>query len=1164
MITRALGLTALLLLGGMPMAHAEIELLDGPMWIFPGQTFRVALQQPAGSGDLQVEVPNTLRLFDRWSKDSIQRFYFEATQPGDATLRFHGAAGELSLPLKVEPWGDLLQARQRANIELPRIWPLAEPGLRELKTRRTLHTEADLQALRGKEPGTVAKRWRALTDDEMFNFLPGSCVPRTCLMVLGGFEEARGKGCPICGPEIYKGRDAFYPWLFDPVKHPWKIGCPNCGTWFPSNDYANGDMHSGDFPDDGFGCEPVNPVISPNGKPWRWPFIAYYHQWQVYMREFTDGVRQCAEASIATGDREYARRAAIALFRLSESLLDLSVNLNHRKIPVRNAVYQPPVGAPLKRDIERVQGSFLYIQPNWDTPRFEGYARAWDLIFDQLEGDQTLVELAQRHHHPEIRTVEDFRWFVESGILRVVAQACLDNAVSRNYPQQEVTVATLALAMGTPRTHELVDWVLNGPGGIRFGLTNENFKDGAGHESEGYNSIQIRNLERLFLTLERLYALDPERYQPPRFISPLKDPKYPLMFHFPLANTLIGSSYTATGDTAAPGAGPLPPAQGYPLDQRNFVEVYRRSRDPRFAQALFGPNGKIPEALHEPELRAEAERIARERGWQVQTTSNFLDGFGHAILRSGSGDRQAALWLRYGRVVQHAHQDMLTYGLSALRRNFLPELGYPQGWTYARAWEMSWGTHYGTHITGVAESRFPRGRLTLFADSAPARIAAAEVTAGREADAPYRQRTLVLVDLPGEEHYAVSLERVRGGTEHTHSFHGPDGDAEPIGLQLQPQGGGTLLGPGLKYGDASAAKDGELAFLAFLPDPQWAQPKQVWGIDYTPRRQQEARLRMTMVQPVDAEVALATGRPAGGGGKNAYEMTFAILKRAGDAPLASQFLTVLEPYAGARRVEQIERLEVTAVDPDRAREPGAFAPLGVRITSAEFVDTLILNPVPGRAVQTADGLQCDGEVGFWREPRGGGAPTSGVLANGRLLAKGPSRLSQQSPAYAGRIVRCDWAKRTVVVAPAPPAGARLVGEHLQIRNDGGSHVSYRVEDARPVEDGYELTLDLDPRVGEGFVQACEDGVVVSKVGLRLASFGYYAGKTLANEDGSAVYRVRDVEKALRCVIDGKVDAQTLREQFGDRDGDGLTRYLLYDYGPGDEVLLKHWATLDRR
>jgi len=35
-------------------AVAELKVLDKPLWILPGQQFRVCLEQPEGSGTLQV------------------------------------------------------------------------------------------------------------------------------------------------------------------------------------------------------------------------------------------------------------------------------------------------------------------------------------------------------------------------------------------------------------------------------------------------------------------------------------------------------------------------------------------------------------------------------------------------------------------------------------------------------------------------------------------------------------------------------------------------------------------------------------------------------------------------------------------------------------------------------------------------------------------------------------------------------------------------------------------------------------------------------------------------------------------------------------------------------------------------------------------------------
>jgi len=83
--------------------------------------------------------------------------------------------------------------------------------------------------------------------------------------------------------------------------------------------------------------------------------------------------------------------------------------------------------------------------------------------------------------------------------------------------------------------------------------------------------------------------------------------------------------------------------------------------------------------------------------------------------------------------------------------------------------------------------------------------------------------------------------------------------------------------------------------------------------------------------------------------------------------------------------------------------------------------------------------------------------------------------------------------------------------------------------------------------------------------LRLASWGYYAGKTLANEDASAVYRLQDVAGRTKCVIDaereGQVAAADLEKQFADQDGDGTPRLVIYDYGPGDTVTIECWAAV---
>ncbi|OGV69060.1 MAG: hypothetical protein A3K19_06305 [Lentisphaerae bacterium RIFOXYB12_FULL_65_16] len=1141
-----------LAVGAAATASAALEVLDRPLWVFPGQPFRVCLGQAAGSGELAVEVPPSLTLYDRWDQDAIQRYYFRALAPGKVDLKFTGKGGELTVDIEVLAWADVFQPHRHKALDLPRLWPLGVTDYGELKQQRTLHTDAEMARLRAT-PAGPPPRWATTDDEAIFNTIPGPAVPRTCLISMS--YESVGKGCPVCRMKIHETHDAFYPWVFDPEKHPWQVQCPSCQTWFPLNKWHEGDMHSGAFPDDGFGCEPVVPIKDAAGKLWRWPFIAYYHQWQSYMREFTPEILKCARAAVATGDKALAHKAAIALFRMAESHLDMAVNLNHRKIPNRDGILQWPVGAPQVSRFDKLAGGFLYIQPNWDTPRMEDAARAWDLIFDQLEGDAALLAFCQAHHHPEIQTVEDFRRFVDAGILRVPLQACLDNAISRNYPMQEVTAVTLAVALATPRTLEIADHVLNRVG-VRFALTNEYYIDGSAHESPGYNGIQIRDMARLFETLERLRQLHPDLYVPPRFVSPAQDPKFRRQYDFPLEFSLIGRTFPVIGDTGQ--AGPprvLPPAQGFPCEFDDWVSAYKLTRDPRFAQAMYGPNGVTLNRIEDPQLREAAAEAGRTRGWQVQVPSNILDGYGHAILRSGEGEHQRAFWVRYSQAAQHVHWDMLTIGLAAMQRDLLPELGYPRGWNHAAVWENSWGTHYGTHITGVPANAFNKGELTTFVATAPVQVAAAESRATVNGKPVLRQRLIALVDLPPTAFYAVTIERVQGGEEQTFSFHGPDGEATAVNV-AQQRYEGTALGEGLALNDFSSVvkTDRDLACLAFMREPSRATPSGVWALDYALRDQPGLNLRMTCVEPEGGELVVAKAKAPGG--KCNYDLTWAILRQKGTAPLARQYVTVLEPYAGQPVLTRIERVPVTGGAAD-----APFPPLALRITAGTNVDTILLQYQAGPEM-SADGITCNGEFGLFRESQGRLA--TAALVRGTGLMKAEVGVTLEAAEYQGTIVACDWREAIVTVEP-PPCPGTLTGRHMRITNEHGSSSSYQIVGVEPAGNQCRIKLALDPRIGEGFVQTCRDGVLVSATHLRLYLYDYYAGKTLANETGTQWFRLKNVEKGSDCVIlppPGATapNAAQLDAAFSDGDADGLRRFAIYDYGPGDRVTMEAFAT----
>lgn len=1173
-----------------PGAWAELQILDEPLWVFPGQPFRIALAQPAGSGALEVRHPDNVELFDRWDQDDRQRFYLRALAPGDAVIDFSGAGGELSITVPVIPWSDVYEPREYEGVQLPRLWPVGEE-LEALKPGRTIFTDDEIARMRaeGGTPGKIAQRWLEISDEELWEIIPGPAIPRTCLMVLGSREPDNGvgKGCPVCGTAIYEGRDGFYPWRFDPEGHPWKVGCPNCGTWFPSNDWHEGDMHSGPFPDDGWGCEPLEPVAGASGEPWRWPFIAYYHQWQAYMNTLTPGIWQAADAYTRTGDERYAHKCGVALARFAQAHLDMSLNLNHRKLVNRDGVYRGPVGAPITGRFNRLGGSFSYIQPNWDTPRMANAMRAYDLVFDAISEDDALVQFVRSQHHPEIESAADLHRFLHAGIIRTCAQYGIDNAVSRNWPMQEEMVATMALGLGTPEAIGLVDHLLNGWPGLRYSLTNQYLKDGAGHETGGYNRIQVRYMAGLADIFSRIEQRLPELFRPPQFPSLAGDPKFRQIFDFPLNASLIARVTDETGDAGHPSTSPAPPRQGKPLVEEDFAQAFAWTGVERFAQAAWGPSGTVPSVITDPDVAARIERIARERGWEVELRSDVLDGYGHAILRSGQGDRQRALWVRYGLAVQHRHNDMLTIGLAALQRSLLPELGYPEGWTYAGAWEKNWGTHYGTHITGVATGAFPIGAVGTFADSAPAQYARAHSRVPGDDPQPLRERAIVLVDIDRDDCYAITVERVLGGEQHTHSFHGPSGPATVTGATLAPQGGGTVAGPDVPYRSVDYAPSGdrELVCLAFMPDPMIGEVSGSLEAAFELEGQDGVFVHTTHLAPDGSR--LWTARCTAPGGKGTYDATWLVMQRSGEAPLASQFATVIEPFEGERRVRSITPLPVSG------GADAEFPPIALRIETDEFTDTLVIQAASGATCTVEGGLSTDAEFALWREADG--EMQTAVLVRGTTLQRGDASIALAASEHSGVIEGCDWPARRVRVRldgageqslRAGVAGggtamldarftglsgadaSALVGRMAHITNERGNSATHRILAAEPIEGGVELTLDYDARVAEGPVVEVADGSVTSGVAFKLNQFGYYDGKTLANEDGSAWWRIRGIEGSVTPLIDaeheGDVSADVLRAAFSDRDGDGIARLLLYDYGPGDAITIPCWASVTRR
>jgi len=1192
---------ALLLCAAAARSHAEeaLKLIQRPTFWIIGQWTRILVETPADCGALEVIVPGQLKLVDRWphkSGDTMQRFYLRAVAPmASGTIAFRSGQYRLDVPVRVLSWREVLTERFEVplnppgaetrggtrwgdTLTLPRLFPME--GADERKSARSYlrpegverHRQELSRDLRG-----AAIENLPLTENlaELFHALPESTIPRAAYVNnpvyqaasfgQGGTLAEPVRGCPVCGEKVFEGRSAFYPWVLDREHHPLKIQCPECQRWFPSNDFAAGDMTGGEFPDDGWG------YFDAKGRPYS--FIGYY-----VLQNCRGGDRRAEEFSryyLATGDRRWARATAVVLFRVAEQYLNLALNVNQRERYTRDNLWRgaiPPQGTPPPSFASYFSPGF-YLDAIWTIGPDVGYAEALERIWDYFEGDDPeLIAFLRGQHHGEIQTARDVCDFIETGYFRTVAQGILDYSIAGNGPAEQAMAMRLALLLNTPRAIDLVAWVFNNPAhGMRHYLSNRFFKDGSGYESPGYNNGHYESTAGIADLLGRLMELRPEQYAESGFPLLPEELRFKQMYDHNIDISLISRTYANVGDDGDLAyTDPLPLRPGASLTPGAWVKAFQRwPGEVHYARALWDANAGAPvRELTDPSLRAKATELVRRGGPHLNLPSQVLDGFGQVILRSGEGEDQRALWMRYGTMFGHGHHDALTIGFEALQRTLLPEQGYYRGEAHRTEWDMNWAIHYCGRILGASGEptddwgRQGRGgaSLRLFGDGGWAKMATAARRFYRDARAPrvlevthdlVQERTIALVDLDARHSYAVSIFRLKGGTDHYLSFHGPRGGAEPTGLQPVAQDGGTLAGPnvpyGIKWDSPWSRQNPHLMCFPFLYDVRRATSAGRWSVRWDLEKHPDVHVRLHSATPPGGDVALCRGKPPGGG--KPYELEWVMQRTTGADPLSTRFLEVIEAYRGEPLIAEVRPLPMVA--------SGAAAEhaIACQVVAGDRVDTIVQCDDPDVLVRTQDGIAMQGELGIWSE-EGGRVKRVFLVRGTRIERQGGDAFTAPSKEYRGEIISVDFRRRKIVVSPGI-APEPLAGRYARITNPQGNDVTHSIESARGVPGGVELTLRWDPRIGEGPVKEIHDDGVTSAVTLLFGGL-YFRGKTLSNEDHSRTYKIHGV-KDSRAYIHGEahpgLDKGALSRDFADRDGDGIARFLIYDYGVGDEISL---------
>jgi len=1150
--TRALLCTPFVLLLAMLPNAGEAQGVDAKVQYAPdivgvGRLFLIALQVPAETPEIAVEVPDCVKLLDRTplpAKTDQRRFYFRSLAPAASTqIRFSWADRELVVPLTIWSFEDLRQFRELKGTPLPRRWPLGQ-ALPHLKEGRTVTTEQDLARLR---KGGGADVWLQTDDDAIWAMQPDSTIPRWHWVNIRF-------GCPVHGTDIYEKR-AFYPWEKDAdIPWRWKIRCPVGGEEYPSNDFGNDDFTSGDFPDDGIGGGCVH-----DGQ--HYGFIAETAQF--YCHRMLTVPTACARAYIATEDVRYVHKALVAFCRIAAEYAYLATMTHHRH---RNTAAQ----------VERLgqsrfeEGPFLYAtgftvysidQPGYMT----SLSRAYDLIFPAIEQDAEIIPYLQAKGF-SVQTHGDVRRFIEENLFAVWLQGAMDDSCHSNEPFQQMGFAHIAEMLNYPVT-DMMEWLYDGGGKMRIFVPNTFFRDGAPYESTGgYNGMHVSALGPIVDAVERTRAMRPELFPEERFPSLSKSRRYQNVFDFDMDTVTIDRGFPAVGDTGGhPEYSRMSRVTWQAGGAAAYEHAYRQFRHPKFAWALAHAPGWSPSADF-PFTREQIEQEAASWPDDWNDRSSLHDGYGLAILRAGAGDDKRAAWLHYGRARGHVQDDHMDLGLHAYKGTLLQHMGYPRNWGY---WEHSWTSHnLARQIPFVTQTAQPQ----LFADAGPVHLTEARaqtfidrVDEGLGYELPqdqWQRRLVALVDISDRQFYCVDWYRISGGQEHWWAFHAQEGDFVASGLELTAQERGTLAGPDVEYGDpewlqANGCRKGLYGWsgpmfgFAHLYNVRRGASDGGWHADWKLKTGEGLHLRLTVPEARGTEVAICDGTsPAGG---NPYEMKWVMLHKTAAEPVQTQVLSLIEPYRGEPAIRRATALALSGDD-----EAG-FTASGCTVELEGRTDTLFASASPDVMRQAEGGFRFAGRFGLYAEQEG--EPVAMVLVGGTELSKGGFGVTADSAEFRGTITAVDRGAETITVSPAPPGIEAMVGETIFTTNPY-RRSAQKVLRAEAVPDGVRLHLDLDSRIGTGRVTGVEDFKVATATEFPLNRYRYYHGARLLNHDGSAEYRIDDVRSQSGAAIDRAAHPDalqaTLQQQFPPD-----SWFEVYDFGVGDEVVWPYSISVKR-
>jgi hypothetical protein len=253
----------------------------------------------------------------------------------------------------------------------------------------------------------------------------------------------------------------------------------------------------------------------------------------------------------------------------------------------------------------------------------------------------------------------------------------------------------------------------------------------------------------------------------------------------------------------------------------------------------------------------------------------------------------------------------------------------------------------------------------------------------------------------------------------------------------------------------------------------------------------------------------------------------------------------MELYRGEPLILGVRKLTVTPAD-----ESG-FPPLAI-VVSLKDRDDYIFASSDGSIERTVEGgFAFAGRFGYFSQGKNGECRLA--LVGGSRLTRDGVGLRQDRPGeYHGKIAAVDHQHNRITVFPVPDDPDALKGKIIYVTNPA-RRVALQIESMRRTEQGLELDLATDSRIGTGRVTGVEGRNVLTETRFYVGGFRYYHGARLTNAAGTVEYFTADVVNRKYAQIDPAahpdVDPVKLASEFP-----AGSWFDIFDYGVGDAVV----------